>query len=167
MSADRWVMVRNGDRDESLRDRYAPHILLRDLGAGYAYRYICLSQSGTCAVSFMEMRPAKASELLPMLPGEWAGRAVLRVEDCPAIPSREVKTLADAADYAFFWEHTPEGHDAWKSLRDALRYGTEVPECPPLEQPHTAPGDREAAPGTAMRCACGRVVRVSFEEAAQ
>ena len=127
--SDKWVMVRDYDHQD-----WDPRILLRDLGAGYQYRYICLSHGGTCAVSFMEMRPATAIELLPCLPGEWAARAMQRAEESPNMPDFVVETLGEAVNYAISWRSTPEGYEAWESLRVALHMGTEIPKCPPIKE---------------------------------
>ena len=155
MSTDRWVMVRDYDNQD-----WKPRILLRVLESCVPFRYLCLWRY--VSIPWRQMRPATAIELLPMLPGEWAARAMLRVKQCPVRPENEASTLFDAIDYSFDWGQTVEGHSSWDSLHDALRDGTAIPDCPPLDAP--APKSESF---TAVRCTCGRIVRVSFEEAAR
>ena len=147
---DRWVMVRDNATDE-----WKPRIFLRELDSRLPYRYLCLSQQERGADTWRQMRPAKAIELLPMLPGEWAKRAMLRAKECSLVTQAEESTLAEALYHAIRWDDTSEGHHVWHSLHDALRDGTEIPECPPLAgEPAPAPEPRT----------CGRVVRYEFFE---
>ena len=130
MNTDKWVMVRDDEADE-----WVPRILLRVMSVGELSRCMCLTKSGASSTSWSYMRLATAIELLPCLPGEWAGRAVLRVKEFMLAPDREVQTLAKAVDGAIDWGGTPEGRKVWAALYAALIHGTEIPECPPIKEP--------------------------------
>ena len=121
MSTDKWVMVSNSDDGP-----WVPCVLLHDLGAGEELRYLCWEGE---IVRYRYMRPAKARELLPCLPVRWAELAVKRAQECPNMPDAEVETLASAVYHAIIWIYTPEGHDAWSELRNALQDGSLVPEA--------------------------------------
>ena len=127
--SDKWVMVRLTDLEED----WVPRIMLYDFGDIREYRYLCFAKDKSTTLAWRDMRPAKAIELLSCLPGEWAKRAILRVNEYPLVPNTEVGTLAEALYHAIRWGDTPEDHHAWHSLHEALLDGTEAPKCPLLE----------------------------------
>jgi len=133
--------------------------LLADLGGTINHhRYICYAASSCGWRSWSYIKTATARDLLQLLPGGWRELALKRVEEFPSRPDWEAYTLHDALSWAIIWGPTSEGHEAWKSLYEAIRDGTEIPPVPEeqdtqaVNDPPQRHEDEAPKPSNSLKC---------------
>ena len=72
------------------------------------------------------MYKQKAIELLSQLPEPFKSQALENLERFPLEMTRDPKTVADAIDWFFNWEETPQGWNFWNDVHEHYELGEPI-----------------------------------------